>query len=330
MQMDIAVLGSGSWATAIVKIATQNYRKVYWWVREEEIVKGVMQFGHNPLYLRSCELDKEKIEVSTDISHILSRTDTVVLVIPAAFIVRSLKPLDKDELCGKKIISATKGMIPETNQIVADYLKDTFGVDFDMQAVVSGPSHAEEIAQERMTYLTVASKSDILAREISERFACRFVKTKTSSDIKGIEYGAVMKNIYALAAGISKGAGYGDNFIAVLISNAAQEMLFFLNKVAPERRDTNHFVYLGDLLVTAYSQHSRNRTFGQMIGQGYSVKSAQLEMAMVAEGYYAADCIHKECKRLDIHLPIAEAVYRILYKGASASNELSKLSDRFE
>ena len=328
--MNIAVLGSGSWATAIVKIATQTHTKVYWWVREQEIVQAVESFGHNPLYLRSCELDRERIIVSSDLKMIVSKATDIILVIPAAFVAGSLQSLCPKDFEGKRIICATKGIIPQTNQIVADYIRDYFNVRDENQAVISGPSHAEEIAQERLTYLTVGSCNDEFAKQVAEGLKCRFVKTTTSSDIRGIEYGAVMKNIYALAAGIARGAGYGDNFVAILIANAAQEMGAFLAVAAPQERDTNRFVYLGDLLVTAYSQHSRNRTFGQMIGQGYSVKSAQLEMAMVAEGYYAAECIDKANRSIGVSLPIARAVYEILYEGKSADEEFKRLSELFK
>lgn len=328
--MNIAVLGSGSWATAIVKIATQTHTKVYWWVREQEIVQAVENFGHNPLYLRSCELDRERIIISSDLKMIVSKATDIILVIPAAFVAGSLQSLCPKDFEGKRIICATKGIIPQTNQIVADYIRDYFNVRDENQAVISGPSHAEEIAQERLTYLTVGSCNDEFAKQVAEGLKCRFVKTTTSSDIRGIEYGAVMKNIYALAAGIARGAGYGDNFVAVLIANAAQEMGAFLAVAAPQERDTNRFVYLGDLLVTAYSQHSRNRTFGQMIGQGYSVKSAQLEMAMVAEGYYAAECIDKANRSIGVSLPIARAVYEILYEGKSADEEFKRLSELFK
>lgn len=329
--MNISVLGSGSWATAIVKIATQNHDKVYWWVRENEIVEGVRQYGRNPLFLRSCQLDTSKIEITTDIKKVISSTDTIVLVIPSAFVEKSLQDLTPSDFENKTIISATKGIIPSTNQIVADYLQTQFKVELEQQAVLSGPSHAEEIAQDGMTYLTIGAHSQSLAQQLANRFACRFVKTRISTDIRGIEYSAVLKNIYALSAGICKGAGYGDNFISVLISNAAQEMQRFLSVVAKnEMRDTNNFVYLGDLLVTAYSQHSRNRTFGQMIGQGYSVKSAQLEMSMVAEGYYATDCIHKTNANLKVNMPIADFAYKILYQSAPLNQELQQLSDSFK
>lgn len=329
--MNIAVLGSGSWATAIVKIATQNHNIVHWWVRENEIVEGVRQYGRNPLFLRSCQLDTSKIEITTDIKKVVYSTDTIVLVIPSAFVEKSLQDLTPSDFENKTIISATKGIIPSTNQIVADYLQTQFKIELEQQAVLSGPSHAEEIAQDGMTYLTIGAHSQSLAQQLANRFACRFVKTKTSTDIRGIEYSAVLKNIYALTAGICKGAGYGDNFISVLISNAAQEMQRFLSVVAKnEMRDTNNFVYLGDLLVTAYSQHSRNRTFGQMIGQGYTVKSAQLEMSMIAEGYYATDCIHKTNANLKVNMPIADFAYKILYQGAPLNQELQQLSNTFK
>jgi glycerol-3-phosphate dehydrogenase (NAD(P)+) len=281
--------------------------------------------------LRSCQLDTSKIEITTDIKKVISSTDTIVLVIPSAFVEKSLQGLTPSDFENKTIISATKGIIPSTNQIVADYLQTQFKVELEQQAVLSGPSHAEEIAQDGMTYLTVGAHSQSLAQQLANRFACRFVKTRTSTDIRGIEYSAVLKNIYALTAGICKGAGFGDNFISVLISNAAQEMQRFLGIVAKnEMRDTNNFVYLGDLLVTAYSQHSRNRTFGQMIGQGYTVKSAQLEMSMVAEGYYATDCIHKTNEELKVDMPIADFAYKILYQGAPLNKELEQLSNTFK
>jgi glycerol-3-phosphate dehydrogenase (NAD(P)+) len=327
--MNIAVFGSGSWATAIVKILCETHEKVFWWVREKEIEEGVKEFGHNPLFLRYCELKKEKIEVSNDINYILSSADYLFFVIPAAFLEVSLKDVKKESFKDKKIISAIKGIVPSTNQIVSDYFRAAYDIPFTRQAVISGPSHAEEIAQECLTYLTVGSEDQELASLISKNINCRFVKTVLSDDIEGIEYGAVLKNIYALASGIARGVGYGDNFIAVLISNSVQEMERFLSVVAPRERDTKRLVYLGDLLVTAYSQHSRNRTFGQMIGKGYSVISAQLEMAMVAEGYYSAQSINETNKYFKVKMPIAEAVYNILYKGQSAHKEFEILSEHF-
>lgn len=328
--MKISIFGSGSWATAIVKIACETHQEVYWWVREKEIERGVKHHGHNPLFLSQCELDKKKIYIDTDIKNIISKSNNLLFVIPSAFLSRSLSTLSKEDFIGKKVLSAIKGIVPETNQIVADYFLDQFEVDMDNQAVISGPSHAEEIAKERLTYLTVGSTNNQLAEYFAKVFECRYVNTVTSNDIRGIEYGGILKNIYALAVGIAKGIGRGDNFIAVLVSNSAQEMGNFLEKVSnQEERNINYFVYLGDLLVTAYSQHSRNRTFGQMIGSGYSINSAQLEMNMVAEGYYAANSIHKANKIHKANIPIAEAVYRILYKGSSPNKELDKLAKTF-
>lgn len=328
--MKISIFGSGSWATAIVKIACETHQEVYWWVREKEIETGVKLYGNNPLFLSQCELDKDKIFIDTDIKNIIDKSDNLLFVIPSAFLARSLSQLNKEDFYGKNIISAIKGIVPETNQIVADYFLDKFSISYDNQAVISGPSHAEEIAKERLTYLSVGSTNEKLAEYFADIFKCRFVNTVVSNDIKGIEYGGILKNIYALAVGIAKGAGRGDNFIAVLVSNSAQEMENFLDKVSPQKdRNINYFVYLGDLLVTAYSQHSRNRTFGQMIGSGYSIHSAQLEMNMIAEGYYAANSIHKANKIHKADIPIAEAVYRILYKSSSSNKELDILAKIF-
>ncbi len=327
--MNIAVLGGGSWATAIVKILTTTHDRVFWWVREREIKHGVQTEGYNPLYLSFCELENKKIYVSNDIHEIISKADILFFVIPAAFLEISLSDIDKTEFNNKKIVSAIKGIVPASNEIVSDFFHRKFDISFTNQAVISGPSHAEEIAAERLTYLTCASENEQFAQEVSSIIGCKFVKTVLSDDIAGIEYGAVMKNIYALAAGIAKGMNYGDNFIAVLISNAIQEMERFLDTIAPKQRNVKRLAYLGDLLVTAYSQHSRNRTFGQMIGQGYSVKSAQLEMQMIAEGYYSAQSIHKSNLTHNVHLPIADAVYGILYEGKNPKLEFLSLLDKF-
>ncbi|MDR1846640.1 MAG: NAD(P)H-dependent glycerol-3-phosphate dehydrogenase [Bacteroidales bacterium] len=328
--MKIAVLGGGSWATAIVKIASENHNEVFWWVREKAIEKSVRKYGYNALYLRSCELDSHKIHISTKIEDIVTETKNIVLVIPSAFLADSLKGLTNNDFKGKNVISAVKGIVPQTNRIVADFLYDKYGLSMEHQAVVSGPSHAEEIAAQRLTYLTIGSKNETLAKHFATKFACRYVKTTTSTDITGIEYGGVLKNIYALAAGICKGLNYGDNFVSVLITRAIVEMETFLDKIAPcEERNINRSVYLGDLLVTAYSQHSRNRTFGQMLGQGYSIASAQLEMSMIAEGYYASKSIHAINQSIKAHIPIADAVYRILYEDAPANTEIKQLSESF-
>ncbi len=328
--MKIAIFGSGSWATALVKIACETHKEIFWWVREEEIAEGVRKHGYNPLYLSQCELDSCKIHIETDIKNIINKTDNLLFVVPSAFLARSLEGLSPKDFEDKYLISAIKGIVPETNQIVADYFAEHFLVPYNNQAVISGPSHAEEIAKSSLTYLTVGSTNTELAEFYAESFSCRYVNTVVSNDIIGIEYGGILKNIYALAVGIANGLGRRDNFISVLVANSAQEMQRFLDKVSPlEGRNITHFVYLGDLLVTAYSQHSRNRTFGQMVGSGYSIHSAQLEMKMVAEGYYAAKSIHIANKAHNADIPIAEAVYRILYKGSSPTKEIEALSQDF-
>ena len=252
-------------------------------------------------------------------------------MIPSAFLDRSLEGLTPDDFKGKRIHSAIKGLIPETGEITTDYLHDKFGISYDDMTIISGPSHAEETAQQKLTYLTVASKNQTLATEISKSIACRFVRTTISEDIQGIEYATVLKNIYALAAGVCKGLGYGDNLLAVLISNAMQEMDNFLNHLHPmDSRQLEKFPYLGDLLVTAYSQHSRNRSFGSMIGLGYSVRGAQLEMNMVAEGYYATKSIRAICQKHNISMPIVETIYEILYNNGTPRRVMKKLVENLK
>ena len=325
----IGVIGSGSWATAIAKILSENCNTINWWIREPQIIEGIQMSSHNPLYLSQVAFNREKLNLSNSIAEVIRQTDDIVLVVPAAFVDASLQGVTPEMLKGKRIHSAVKGIIPETNQIVAHYLEDKFNIPTKNISIVSGPSHAEEIAQEKLTFLTVASENKQLAENVSEMFNNRYVRTVLSEDIYGIEYGAVLKNIYALATGIYKGLGYGDNFIAVLISNAMREMDDFIQTKHPmDSRQLENFAYLGDLLVTAYSQHSRNRTFGTMIGSGYSVKSAMLEMKMVAEGYYATKCIYRMCKEKNISMPIVEAVYNVLYESASPAVQMRLLSER--
>jgi len=328
--MNIAVFGGGSWATAIIKILTTTHEHIFWWVREKEIKDSIEESGFNALYLRYCELDNKKITISNDIHRVINEADILFFVIPAAFLEVSLQNVTKEELKGKKIVSAIKGIVPSCNKIVSNFIKDKYDLPLTSQVVISGPSHAEEIAEEHLTYLTCGSHNEALAKEVADIISCPFVKTILSDDIEGIEYGAVMKNIYAMVAGIAFGCGYGDNFVAVLIANALQEMNTFLSKIAPRQRDVKRLVYLGDLLVTAYSQHSRNRTFGQMIGQGYSVQSAQLEMKMIAEGYYSAKSIHEANTQCNCDIPIAEAVYNILYLNKDIKREFAYLISKFK
>lgn len=325
--LKIGVLGSGSWATAIVKILTANTHPIYWWIREEDIAESITQTGYNTRYLSSTQIDPKKVKVYTDVKKVVSKCDYLILVVPAAFLDKSLAGISKEMLGNKKIVSAIKGIVPEKMEIVADYLCNNYGIDLQNIAIISGPSHAEEIASEKLTYLTSASQNSELAETVASMFRCNYVIANTSDDIYGTEYAAVLKNIYALACGIYKGMGYGDNFMAAFISNCTKEMKHFINAIHPIDRTLYDSVYLGDLLVTAYSQYSRNRTFGNMIGQGYSVATVQLEMNMVAEGYYATRCIHEINQTIKAQIPIVEAVYNILYQGKPQAIELRKLCE---
>ncbi len=324
----IAVVGSGSWATAIVKILLNNVEKLNWWVREQEIAEHLHTWQHNPRYLSSVTFDTTRLFISNDIEEVLRRSDVVLFCIPAAFLHQSMGHVKPSLLKDKIVISAIKGIVPEFNSIVLDYFRKQFRVQPGNFVVVSGPSHAEEVAAEKLTYLTVASETPRLSVVIAGLFSCRYIYATTSDDIYGTEYGPVIKNIIAIASGIAASLGYGDNFQAVLISNAIQEIERFVKAVHPIDRDIKSSVYLGDLLVTCYSRFSRNRTFGTMIGKGYSVKFAQVEMEMVAEGYYAAKCIKEINDELGVYIPICEAVYNILYKNHKPSAEMAELSGK--
>jgi glycerol-3-phosphate dehydrogenase (NAD(P)+) len=314
----------------LVKILQNNVDCVNWWVREAEIKEGIEKYHHNPLYLSSVEFDLQRLNISNDIYEIINNASCLIFVIPAAFMYDALADLPKELLKNKKIFSAIKGIIPSHNLIIADFFNQNFDVSFQNIGIISGPSHAEEIALEKLTYLTVASQNAAIADFMADTLRCRYVKTSTSDDIYGTEYAAVLKNIYAMAAGVCKGLGYGDNFLSVLISNALQEMERFIENVHPINRNLSNSVYLGDLMVTAYSQFSRNRTFGTMIGSGYSVKTAQLEMKMIAEGYYATNCIHIINENYQVEMPIMDAMYNILYENISPFIEIKILSDRLK
>lgn len=327
-QRTIGVLGSGSWATAIVKILTNNCSNINWWIREAEIIENIKNFKHNSLYLSSIEFDINKLCISNDIHEVIKKSDIIVLCIPAPFLNEALVNCNPELFHEKIIVSAIKGIVPNFNVIIADYLKQQFKVQYENIVIVSGPSHAEEVAAEKLTYLTFASQNNEFARLIADKFACRYIKTSVSDDIFGTEYAPVLKNIIAIASGICHGLGYGDNFQAVLVSNAIQEIKRFVDAVHPVDRDIKSSVYLGDLLVTAYSNYSRNRLFGNMIGNGYSVKAAQLEMKMIAEGYYAVKCIKEINKNYHVYMPITDAVYNIVYENITPVIEMRILSDQ--
>jgi glycerol-3-phosphate dehydrogenase (NAD(P)+) len=323
-----AVIGGGSWATAIVKLVCNNQTQVGWWMRSEESVQHIMQFKHNPKYLQSVEFDLSKLSISSDLTAIITNTEVVIIANPAAFLTKTFEHLPKGLLKDKIVFSAVKGIIPETNLIPAEFIHQSFQVPFSNIGIICGPCHAEEVAMERLSYLTIGCSTPEFATEIANALACRYIKTTISDDLIGAEISAVLKNVYALAAGICSGLGYGDNFQAVLISNAIQEIERFIDVVSPIHRDTKSSAYLGDLLVTAYSNFSRNRTFGFMIGKGYSVKSAQLEMNMIAEGYFATKCLMEMNKNYQVEMPILTAVYNILYERISPIMEIRILSDK--
>lgn len=325
----IAVIGGGSWATANVKILTDNDtdKEIFWWMRNESAVQHIQQFKHNPNYISSVEIGVPAQNISTDLKSTLAKADFVLLNVPAAFLKDALEGITSSDFFGKKVISAIKGIVPDENQIIGEFLNQHYGIPFENFLVISGPCHAEEVALEKLSYLTIASRDNALAAEFAGMFTTRYIKTIVSDDIYGTEYGAVLKNIFAIASGICHGVGYGDNFQAVLIANAIRELKRFVDAVHPISRDIMESAYLGDLLVTAYSQFSRNRTFGNMIGKGYTVKSAQLEMNMIAEGYYAVNCLHQVNKQYNVSMPICNAVYAILYEKRPPALEMKHLAE---
>ena len=325
----IAMIGGGSWATAIVKILCDNSveKVVFWWMRNDSAIDHIKTFGHNPNYLSSVDIKVPVENISSDIHKVIKGADAVLLNIPAAFLKETLQNVTPEELKGKKIISAIKGIVPDENLIIGEFMNQRYGIPFQDILVISGPCHAEEVALEKLSYLTIASPDKETACSLAGMLNTRYIKTNISDDIYGTEYAAVLKNIYAVASGICHGVGFGDNFQAVLISNAIRKIKRFVDVVHPIDRDIKESAYLGDLLVTAYSQFSRNRTFGNMIGKGYTVKSAQLEMNMVAEGYYAVNSIHHINKKFKVNMPICRAVYAIIYEKHSPLIEMQLLSE---
>jgi glycerol-3-phosphate dehydrogenase (NAD(P)+) len=322
----IAIIGGGSWATGIAKLVMDNHHHINWYIYEKEIIDHIKKHKHNPSYLSTIEFDPKKITFFNNVKEAVESSQVVIVVVPSTYI-KHLFEKEKIDFTNIFIINASKGIIPGDNISVTEYFRKKFHIPENNVGLISGPSHAEEIAMERMTYLTCAAKNDKDAEKISGLIKQWYVKTVISIDVIGIEYGAVMKNIYALAAGIAHGLGYGDNFTAVMVANAIREMERFLAVIFHHDRHLFHSAYLGDLLVTAYSQFSRNRTFGNMIGKGYSVKAAILEMNQVAEGYFGTKCIYEINQKHNARIPIVDAVYNILYKNSSATKEFNQLSD---
>lgn len=324
----IAVIGSGSWGTALVKLLSHNLEQVGWWVRSENTKKYVEENGRNPVYLQYAELIPEKLNISTDMTKIVANYNILIFAIPSAFLHKSITQAGISNFKNKIIISAIKGIVPEFNQIVANYFHNNYKVPFNDIGIIAGPCHAEEVAMQKLSFLTIAFLQEERAQYIAELFSTWYMKMKTSVDIAGTEYAAMIKNIIAIANGICIGLGYGDNFQAVLIVNAMREIRRFLEDVFPQYRKVMDTEYVGDLLVTSYSKFSRNRTFGTYIGRGYSVKATMAEMNMVAEGYYAVKCLMEINKEHKVYLPITEAVYNILYGGISPVIEMRLLSDK--
>jgi glycerol-3-phosphate dehydrogenase (NAD(P)+) len=323
----IAIIGSGSWATALAKIMLENLPEIHWFIRNPDNIEQFRQYKHNPGYLRGVEFETDRIHFSSDINEVAIACDTLIIAIPAAFMKETLSNLTVD-ISSKFVVSGIKGLIPDEKMIVGEYLHTTYGLPYESIGVLAGPCHAEEVALERLSYLTIACPDETNASDFARILQCNYIRSKTTDDIWGTEYSSVIKNIIAIAAGIVNGLMYGDNFQAVLISNAIQEIKRFVDTVHPITRDIKSSVYLGDLLVTAYSQFSRNRTFGTMIGKGYSVRTAQLEMFMVAEGYYSAKTIREINEKYKVDMPICEAVYQILYMNRSPKKEILKLTDK--
>ena len=327
-QKRITVIGGGSWPTALVKILSENQNiKITWWLRKEEDVKYLKDYKHNPTYLSSVQIDLTKVVPTNDLSFALNQSKIIILGVPSAFLFKVLKDVHPNSFDGKRVISAIKGVIPETMEIVGEYVQSKFNVKERSIAVISGPCHAEEVALEKLSYLTIASRRMPLRKVLMDLFACRYIKVRGTTDLYGVEYAAVLKNIYAIAGGICHGLSYGDNFHAVLVTNALQEMKRFLEGVNQHSRSVKANAYLGDLLVTTYSQFSRNRTFGVMVGKGYSVQAAQMEMEMIAEGYYATKSVFEINKRVKADMPIMNAVYEILYEGKNRKQAILEIVD---
>jgi len=345
--MRFGILGSGSWGTAIAKILTDNGNTIYWWNRNEKAIQHIQARRNNPHYLSHAYFDTAKLKLTTDAAEVINHSDCIVIAIPSAYVTSTLLPLDRNIFAGKKIISAVKGILPDENVLLNDFLKTQFAFPLENYFAVLGPCHAEEVAAEKLSYLTFSGMDEAVTAKIAGHFKTPYINTITNNDIYGVQYAAVLKNIYALGAGIAHGLDYGDNFLSVLIANSADEMASFLRRLGVEniqvgtidhikhiqqKPQTNYAasVYLGDLLVTCYSLYSRNRTFGNMIGKGYSVKAAQIEMSMVAEGYNASKCMYLTNQSIKAEMPIAETVYQILWEGLPAAEGFERIEKTLE
>lgn len=326
-----AVFGAGSWATAIVKMLSENLDEIGWYMRSVYTKEHLLKEQHNPNYLSSVEFHLEQLRLSNDINEMAEYADVLIFVIPSAFIYSELEKITVD-ISQKTIVSAVKGIIPETGLLVGEHFHKTYQIPYSNIAVIAGPCHSEEVALERLSYLTISCSDAEKAKAIAKSLSSGYIKTKISDDIIGVEYAVMLKNIYAIAAGIAHGLGYGDNFQSVLMSNSIREMRRFIKKMHKMKRNINNSAYLGDLLVTGYSVFSRNRMFGNMIGKGYTVKSAMMEMSMVAEGYYATKSAHllNEKNKKKTRLPIIDAVYQVLYENKDPKKVFTKLTEKLD
>jgi glycerol-3-phosphate dehydrogenase (NAD(P)+) len=327
--MKFAVIGGGSWATAITKMLCVNLNEVAWYMRNESAIEHLKTYKHNPNYLSSVEFDTSKLKLTNDLNEAVAYADYIIFAIPSAFLSGELENLNVS-LKDKIIFSAIKGIVPETSLIVGEHFHFEYDIPYYNIGVITGPCHAEEVALERLSYLTIACGDAEKAKIVADKLSGNYIKTKITDDIIGTEYAAMLKNIYAIAAGIAHGLGYGDNFQSVLMSNGIREMKKFIKKVHKMKRNINDSAYLGDLLVTGYSVFSRNRMFGNMIGKGYTVKSAMMEMSMVSEGYYATKSAYKLNQGYGAKTPIIDAVYEILYEGKNAKTVFKKLTDKLD
>ena len=325
----IAVMGGGSWATALAKIVLSTQERIHWYMRRPEQIEAFKQLEHNPSYLTSVRFDTSRIQFYSDINQVIEESDTLIFATPSPFLKQHLQKV-RTSLKEKFIISAIKGIVPDENLLITDYFTQYHGVPASQIAIIGGPCHAEEIALERLSYITLACPDLKQAQAIAPVFRNNYLKNSVSQDVVGIEYAAVLKNVYAIAAGICHGMKFGDNFLAVFISNAIDEMRRFVDAVHGLERAITDSAYLGDLLVTAYSRFSRNRTFGTMIGKGYSIKTAQIEMEMIAEGYYGTKCMHEINERYQVHMPILDAMYSILYERQSPIAVIRQLTETFK
>jgi len=331
--MQFGMIGSGSWATALAKLLTDNGNKINWWIRNSDTIKTIETRRHNPHYLHAAYFNTSQLIMNNNIAEVVENSDVLVVATPSAYAEIALLQLDKNALKGKKIISAIKGILPSKNQLLNDFLKEEFDFEIENYYTVLGPCHAEEVASEKLSYLTFSGKNEMMAMQLAKYFKTDYLNVVTNHDIEGVQYAAILKNIYALGAGIAHGLEYGDNFLSVYITNTSDEMVRFLkllvwnNESEEEQKNINYStsVYLGDLLVTCYSLYSRNRMFGNMIGKGYSVKAAQLELNMVAEGYNASKCIHIKNRIVKANMPIALTIYEILWEGLSANEGFQRI-----